>query len=66
MEFLLLSDASMVIVALEDLWGETFAQNIPTTSTERPNWRHRLRHTVDEIARRGELRLLESSWSAGR
>lgn len=42
--------APLVIVSLEDLWGETVAQNVPTTSTNRPNWRHKMQKTVDEIA----------------
>jgi 4-alpha-glucanotransferase len=49
--FLLDSPASLVIISLEDLWGELFAQNIPTTSSERANWRHKIRLSVDEIAR---------------
>lgn len=40
------SDAALVLVALEDLWGETEPQNIPGTTDRHPNWRRRARHTV--------------------
>jgi 4-alpha-glucanotransferase len=32
------SDASVLLVALEDLWGETEPQNVPGTPVDRPNW----------------------------
>jgi len=35
------SEAQTVLVNLEDLWGERAPQNVPGTSTERPNWRRR-------------------------
>jgi 4-alpha-glucanotransferase len=54
--WLSMSDAAMVIVNLEDLWLEKRPQNTPGTSTERPNWRGRSRHTLQEIRR-----LLEES-----
>ena len=37
----------MVIVNLEDLWGETEPQNWPGTYRERPNWRRRAARTFD-------------------
>jgi 4-alpha-glucanotransferase len=42
-------DAGLLVVNLEDLWGETRPQNVPGTSTERPNWRLRSRHGLDQI-----------------
>jgi len=39
----------MVVVNLEDLWGETELQNRPGTSFERPNWRRRAALTFDDF-----------------
>ncbi|MGZ4151719.1 MAG: 4-alpha-glucanotransferase, partial [Actinomycetota bacterium] len=50
LRFLGRSEAALVIVALEDLWLEERPQNVPGTSSERPNWRGRLRLTLDELA----------------
>jgi 4-alpha-glucanotransferase len=36
------SDAALAVVGIEDLWGETEAQNTPGTGAERPNFRRRL------------------------
>ncbi len=41
------SRAHLVMVNLEDLWGETVAQNVPGTSTERSNWRLKARHPLE-------------------
>lgn len=66
LEHLAASDARMVLVNLEDLWGETEPQNTPGTHTERPNWRRKARlafedfrqkpETVELLARVDELR----------
>ncbi|MGZ4125462.1 MAG: 4-alpha-glucanotransferase, partial [Actinomycetota bacterium] len=50
LRFLGRSEAALVIVALEDLWLEERPQNVPGTASERPNWRGRLRLTLDELA----------------
>jgi 4-alpha-glucanotransferase len=47
--------ADIVVVALEDLWGERRPQNVPGTTTERPNWRGRLRYRVEELPARDEV-----------
>jgi 4-alpha-glucanotransferase len=47
--FLAASDARMLLVNLEDLWREERPQNVPGTSTERPNWRRRTRPSLEEI-----------------
>jgi 4-alpha-glucanotransferase len=39
----------MVVVNLEDLWGETEPQNRPGTSRERPNWRRRAARTFESF-----------------
>jgi 4-alpha-glucanotransferase len=45
-------DARVVVVNLEDLWGETRPQNVPgTSSEERPNWRGAARYGFDTFRR---------------
>ena len=48
-EFLSDSMANIVLVNVEDLWEETLPQNVPATITERPNWRRRLRPSIEQI-----------------
>lgn len=48
-EFLANSMANIVLVNLEDLWEETLPQNVPATRTERPNWRRRVRPSLEQI-----------------
>jgi 4-alpha-glucanotransferase len=43
------SPAQSVIVNLEDLWLESLPQNVPGTTTERPNWRRHAAHDIDEV-----------------
>ena len=57
LRFLAQSPAETVLVTLEDLWGEQRSQNVPGTSTERPNWKRRSSKTLDEI--RADRRLPE-------
>src|SRR5262249_9083029 len=57
LKFLGKSDASIVLVNLEDLWQDTKPQNIPaTTAKQRPNWRRPLRRSVEELAKDKEFR----------
>jgi 4-alpha-glucanotransferase len=49
LEFLARSEAGVVLVNLEDLWRETKPQNIPATTSERPNWRRRMRYSMDRL-----------------
>jgi 4-alpha-glucanotransferase len=42
------SDGDMLLVNVEDLWAETEAQNIPGTLKEHPNWRRRLKYSLEE------------------
>ena len=49
LQFLSNSMANIVLVNLEDLWEETLPQNVPATSTERPNWRRRVRPSLEQI-----------------
>jgi len=48
-QFLSDSMANIVLINAEDLWEETLPQNVPATSTERPNWRRRVRPSVEQI-----------------
>ncbi|HEX7096725.1 MAG TPA: 4-alpha-glucanotransferase [Acidimicrobiales bacterium] len=43
------SDASIVLVGLDDLWLDPRPHNVPGTSTERPNWRKPLAHGIDVL-----------------
>jgi 4-alpha-glucanotransferase len=49
------SPAELVLVNLEDLWEEENPQNVPGTSTERPNWRRKARLSVEEIRAEDEF-----------
>jgi 4-alpha-glucanotransferase len=53
LQFLSKSMANIVLVNLEDLWEETAPQNVPATSTERPNWQRRVRPSVEQIQKMG-------------
>ena len=48
------SDARWLLVNLEDLWLETESQNTPGTSTERVNWRRRLRFSLEQMKEQPE------------
>ena len=43
------SQASLVIVNLEDLWLEPSPQNVPGTGRERPNWQRKARHSLEAL-----------------
>jgi 4-alpha-glucanotransferase len=49
LQYLARSRAEIVLVNLEDFWGETRPQNIPGTWTERPNWRRKARLSLERI-----------------
>jgi 4-alpha-glucanotransferase len=51
LEFLLQSKAEIVLLNMEDLWGETRPQNVPGTSAERPNWRRKWKLTLEDLER---------------
>jgi 4-alpha-glucanotransferase len=50
-KFLENSRAGIVLHNLEDLWGETKPQNIPSTTTEHSNWRRRMRYSMERLCR---------------
>ncbi len=43
------SEARLVLVNLEDLWGERRPQNVPGTTIESPNWRRRAARSIEQI-----------------
>lgn len=43
----------MMVISFEDLLKETEQQNLPSTTSEHPNWRHKVRYTVEQL-RAGE------------
>jgi len=47
--FLMNSRASVVLYNMEDFWGETKAQNIPSTTREHANWRRRMRYSMERL-----------------
>ncbi len=50
LRFLGSSDAAVVLVNLEDLWGERQPQNRPGTGLEQPNWRRLARYGRADFA----------------
>ena len=58
------SPARVLLLNVEDLWLETEAQNTPNTSSERPNWRRKLRHPLEAVTEnldyRGLLKEVDS------
>jgi 4-alpha-glucanotransferase len=55
LEWLAASPAQLVLVNLEDLWGETAPQNTPGTYAERANWRRKARLGFEEFSARPEV-----------
>jgi 4-alpha-glucanotransferase len=49
LSFLAASRASVVLVNLEDLWLESQPQNVPSTTNNYPNWRHKARYSFEEF-----------------
>jgi 4-alpha-glucanotransferase len=49
LRYLARGPAETVLVTLEDLWNEERPQNVPGTSTERPNWRRKARRSLDDL-----------------
>jgi 4-alpha-glucanotransferase len=56
LRFLGESPAHLVMVTLEDLWGELEPQNVPGTSDPDRNFARRMRHRVDVLATLPEVR----------
>ncbi len=54
-EFLARSMADIVLVNVEDLWGEVHPQNVPATTTERPNWRRRIKRSIERLHEKSDV-----------
>lgn len=54
LRFLSDSKANIVLVNVEDLWEEVLPQNVPATDKERPNWRRRVRPSIEQIRVMGD------------
>lgn len=48
LELLSASPAEMVVINIEDLWGEEKPQNVPGTWKEYPNWRRKLKVRLED------------------
>jgi len=57
-EFLGKSKAGVVLINLEDVWEETQPQNVPATTKQRPNWRRRLRYSIEQIRESDKMQKL--------
>lgn len=55
LEHLAAGPARVVLVNLEDLWAETRPQNLPGSGPERPNWRRKARHSIEELSTMREV-----------
>ncbi|MGF1510089.1 MAG: 4-alpha-glucanotransferase [Myxococcota bacterium] len=55
------SEAPLLLVNAEDLWLEAGPQNVPGTSTERPNWRRRMQLDLNHIEQGREVSELLST-----
>jgi len=55
------SASDMVVVALEDLWGEVEPQNVPGTFAPDRNFCRRMRHEIGDFARLTSVRALLQS-----
>ena len=56
--FLASSDATLLLLSIEDLWLEPRSQNVPGTSSEYANWRGLSRHSIDSLTRLGSVQRL--------
>jgi 4-alpha-glucanotransferase len=66
LEHLAAGPAQLVMVDLEELWGERTAQNRPGTGPEARNWTHRTRRSLSEMAADAPRTAFLSSLSAQR
>jgi 4-alpha-glucanotransferase len=61
LERLAASHARYLLINIEDLWLEERPQNVPGTSTERPNWQRRAARTLDDIVQDAAIRRMLKS-----
>jgi 4-alpha-glucanotransferase len=56
--YLASSASAITLIQIDDITRETVPVNVPTTSTEHPNWRRRLSKSLEEIADDADFRAL--------
>lgn len=49
------SESPVLLISVEDLWGEVEPQNRPGTWREFPNWRRKFRHAIDALSQRADV-----------
>ena len=64
--YLARSRARLMLVQLEDLAGESEQANLPGTDHEHPNWRRRLRCTLEDLVAGSEIRRIAELVAAAR
>ena len=47
--FLALTNSELMVLNQEDLFKETDQQNLPGTTTQYPNWRHKMKYSIEEL-----------------
>ncbi|MBX3412286.1 MAG: 4-alpha-glucanotransferase [Pirellulales bacterium] len=55
LEWLVTSDARMLLVTIEDLWQELAPHNVPGTLHERRNWCRRAKYSLEQFAQLPEV-----------
>ena len=60
------SPAPLVVVTLEDAWGERRPQNVPGTSAVDGNWVHKLTRTLEELSDAHDVKTLLAAVAAAR
>ncbi|HEY0372015.1 MAG TPA: 4-alpha-glucanotransferase, partial [Thermoanaerobaculia bacterium] len=64
LNFLAASEAEIVLINLEDLWGETEPQNVP--GVPECSWRHKLRMSLEDARADGSIRRVLTNVSEAR
>lgn len=60
------SPSRLVLLNIEDLWLEPEPQNVPGTSDERPNWRRKMRPSLDVLGDMPAVRVTLAEVAAAR
>ena len=47
--FLASTPSELMVLNQEDLFKDTDQQNLPGTTEQYPNWRHKMRYTIEEL-----------------
>jgi len=55
LNYLATSRTQLLLINVEDLWLETHTQNIPSTTTEHPNWRRKARISLENFCQTPQI-----------